>query len=134
MSLSLLIGGCQKGSEALLGDSENPDEHHDHTTDVEGHDHDQHESEHERNHDHQAIAMTTYECGSKQIIEAHYAAPAEKPTDIPADENGTHLLIDGIQYDLTPSPVVASSAISSSTTMMSYETEYGINDNAGLIW
>lgn len=131
LSFAWLLTGCQKGTESLPVPSENAHEQHDNVTEVAHHDHG---SEHD--HDsHQNMAMSTYECEPKQTIEAHYAAATRQtlPALSADNEDSTYLLIDGIQYDLMSISGLTDSATSNPIAVMRYETEYGIDDDAGLI-
>ena len=143
LTVTLMITGCQKAADDPVdtdpqaqvneeghhdGEAHADEAHHaeenehaDHAEDEHaGHDHDEHGHE---GHDHGNMAMLTYECEPDQKIEAHYPDAAE------GDNLNAHLLIDGIEYDLTPMVVTIGDA-----TAKIYETDLGLNDNAGMIW
>jgi hypothetical protein len=161
LSVALLAAGCQPdaamlpeeeaaGQQVLATEAEPRDNHSDNADsddadsnhDHENHDeHDGHNHSAHEHHGHQDILMTTYQCQPQQTIEAHYiavtenaAASVEANAANTASADNNYLLIDGIQYDLTPSAALPESTLSNSTNSMSYETEYGLSDDAGLIW
>lgn len=151
---ALMVSGCQKttdsdttandsatpatdtqhddhDTEHMEGEHEAHDEHADHDSHDEhaGHeDHENHEGHegHEGHdghdgHDHSAMNMTHYHCTPEQEIQAHY-------------EEGTgsaHLLIDGIEYDMT---ALKSTLATGNTNTIVYETDIGIDDKAGMMW
>ena len=121
--------GTEDGGLIAHDDHDHDDDHdhadhdeHDHAEhnhdDHDGHDHAGHD--HHHNHDH--ADMTTYNCQPEQLIEAHYE------TDDTAAAQDAHLLIDGIEYDLT---AMAAPAANSATI---YETDIGVSNDAGMRW
>ncbi|MGP9687690.1 hypothetical protein ACT3TH_00835 [Psychrobacter sp. AOP22-C1-C5] len=102
--------------------------HDDHEHGHEGHSHE--ESSHEQGHDHSHEGhshndadMTTYNCQPEQVIKAHY-----DPANDPQSATSAHLLIDGVEYDLT---AMTASTTNAGTT---YETDIGITDESGMRW
>ncbi|MEN6670455.1 hypothetical protein AAJP47_08785 [Psychrobacter sp. B38] len=147
----LLIGvGCEQKTETpqTTDDAAVVDEAHDeHEQDHEGHDHEEddhtheghshEEHDHDHSHDehdghdhshdghhHDAADMTTYNCQPEQTIEAHY-----DPEDSTQPATSAHLLIDGVEYDLT-----AMALPNSNNTGAAYETDIGIANDAGMRW
>ena len=135
----LLAGaGCQQqadtpqpSNEAAATDSTAEMAHDEHTQDAHA-DHDEHsQAEHDEHghddhagHDHAAADMTTYTCQPEQMIEAHY-----EPANAAQAASNAYLLIDGIEYDLT-----AMTAPTGSNGFTAYETDIGINNDAGMTW
>ncbi len=101
---------------------------HDEHADHEAHEHDEHGHEgddhgHE-GHNHAAADMTTYTCQPEQTIEAHYDTANGAQA-----VSSAHLLIDGVEYDLT-----AMTPPTGSNGFTAYETDIGINNDAGMKW
>lgn len=95
------------------------DEHaHDEHAGHEEHDHEGHEGHH-----HDAADMTTYACQPEQEIKAHY-----DPANSTQPATSAHLLIDGVEYDLTAMTVPKNNAGAA------YETDIGIANEAGMRW
>ncbi|ERL54861.1 hypothetical protein [Psychrobacter aquaticus] len=124
----LLAGaGCQQqadtpqqsNNEAAATDSTAEMAHDEHTQDAHA-DHDEHGHE---GHNH-AADMTVYTCQPEQMIEAHYDTANGDPS-----ASSAHLLIDGVEYDLTALPPTAGS-----NGFTVYETDIGINNDAGMKW
>lgn len=138
----LLAGaGCEQKSEssqapneAVTTDEAHAEhEGHDHETHEEGHEQEAHDETHTEGHDdehdhaghhHDAADMTTYTCQPEQTIEAHY-----DPEDSSQPATSAHLLIDGIEYDLT-----AMSLSQNNSAGAVYETDIGIANDAGMRW
>lgn len=132
----LLAGaGCEQqadtpqpsNNEAAATDATAEIAHDEHTQDAHA-DHDEHEHEgddhgHE-GHNHTAADMTTYTCQPEQTIEAHYDTASNAQA-----ASSAHLLIDGIEYDLT-----AMTPPTGSNGFTAYETDIGINNDAGMKW
>lgn len=106
-------------------------DHEGHDHDHDGHSHDDHEDGHDdhghdgHHHDHDHADMITYSCQPEQTIEAHYdpeGSSAQSATS-------AHLLIDGIEYDLT-----AMTLTTNNTAGAAFETDIGITDDAGMRW
>lgn len=106
--------------------------HDDHDHSHEGHNHEEHDHSHDEHdghdhghegHHHDAADMTTYNCQPEQVIKAHY-----DPEGSAQSATSTHLLIDGVEYDLT---AMTASATNAGTA---YETDIGITDDAGMRW
>lgn len=119
----LLAGaGCEQKTESSQAPSEattTEDVHAEH----EDHDHEEHDHEHSHDeHDH--ADMTTYNCQPEQTIEAHY-----DPEDSAQPATSAHLLIDGVEYDLT-----AMTLPQNNSTGAAYETDIGIANDAGMTW
>lgn len=119
----LLAGaGCEQKTESSQAPSEaatTEDVHAEH----EDHDHEEHDHEHSHDeHDH--ADMTTYNCQPEQTIEAHY-----DPEDNAQPATSAHLLIDGVEYDLT-----AMTLPQNNSTGAAYETDIGIANDAGMTW
>lgn len=112
-------------------DHEDGHEGHSHDNGHEhGHDHSHDEHEHDEHghgghhHDHDHADMTTYTCQPEQTIEAHY-----DPEDSAQPATSAHLLIDGIEYDLT-----AMTLSQNNNAGAAYETDIGIANDAGMRW
>lgn len=149
LAISLLSVGCQKQSDNSANPTEseaeviNTTDHH--IEDSEGHQHEDHSredhdhvthnhhsedhshdvDEHGHNHEghhHEAMSMTPYECEPRQMIEAHYADTSDL-------KESTHLLIEGIEYDLTP--MIVTTAASNTKI---YQTDIGITEGSGMVW
>ncbi|AMT96589.1 MULTISPECIES: hypothetical protein [Psychrobacter] len=124
----LLAGaGCEQKTESSQAPSEaatTEDVHAEH----EDHDHEEHDHEHSHDeHDHAGhdhADMTTYNCQPEQTIEAHY-----DPEDSAQPATSAHLLIDGVEYDLT-----AMTLPQNNSTGAAYETDIGIANDAGMTW
>ena len=111
------------------GQSHDDHEHgHDHSHDGDdehSHEEDSHEHGHDgHHHDHDHTDMTTYSCQPEQTIEAHY-----DPEGSTQSTTSAHLLIDGVEYDLT-----AMTPSTNNTAGMAFETDIGITDDAGMRW
>ena len=141
---TLLTTGCQKSPDADTNtepattavktqhdhqDDEHMKEEHNEQGHREGeHEgHDNHNAHDEHNnhdghegHDHSDMAMTTYHCKPEQEIKAHYE-----------EGSSAHLLIDGIEYDMT---ALKSTLAEDASNAVVYETDIGLNDNAGMMW
>ncbi|WP_227430734.1 MliC family protein [Psychrobacter sp. I-STPA6b] len=135
----LMLSACQK-NEATQA-SEEPEQNHEahdheghdhdhegHDHDHEGHDHDHegHDHDHEgHDHDHEGhhhgghdpANMTKFSCEPEQEIYAHYHND-EQPKVV-------HLLIDGVEYELTEAP-------SDKNTV--YSSDIGLTDDQGITW
>jgi hypothetical protein len=96
-------------------DSEHNDEHDEHT----GHDHD-------HDHHHDTVAMTTYSCQPEQTIKVHYDTDTAHSTP-----RGAHLLIDDIEYELTPKLTTLAAGVANAVV---YETDIGLSNDAGMYW
>jgi len=132
----LLAGtGCEQqadtpqpsNNEAAATDATAEIANDEHTQDAHA-DHDAHEHEgddhgHE-GHSHTAADMTTYTCQPEQTIEAHYDTANGAQA-----ANSAHLLIDGVEYDLT-----AMTLPQNNNAGAAYETDIGINNDAGMKW
>lgn len=126
----LLAGaGCEQKTESSQAPSEaatTEDVHAEH----EDHDHEEHDHEHSHDehdhagHHHDHADMTTYNCEPEQTIEAHY-----NPEDSAQPATSAHLLIDGVEYDLT-----AMTLPQNNSTGAAYETDIGIANDAGMTW
>ncbi|BFM02521.1 hypothetical protein [Psychrobacter alimentarius] len=126
----LLAGaGCEQKTESSQAPSEataTEDVHAEH----EDHDHEEHDHEHSHDehdhagHHHDHADMTTYNCQPEQTIEAHY-----DPEDSAQPATSAHLLIDGVEYDLT-----AMTLPQNNSTGAAYETDIGIANDAGMTW
>ena len=95
-------------------------DHEGHDHDHEGHDHDHEGHDHEGHHHHGAhdpANMTKFSCEPENEIYAHYHND-EQPKIV-------HLLIDGIEYELTETP-------SASGTL--YSSDIGLTDDQGIAW
>jgi hypothetical protein len=68
--------------------------------------------------------MTTYACQPEQTIKAHY-----DPENNAQSATSAHLLIDGIEYDLT-----AMTLPQTDRAGAVYETDIGITNDAGMRW
>jgi hypothetical protein len=69
--------------------------------------------------------MITYECQPQQVIQAHYDSAIN--TQSPSS---AHLLIDGVEYDLSAKSIPKSGTANSAL----YETDIGITNDAGMTW
>ena len=126
----LLAGaGCEQKTESPQAPSEAATtenvhaEHEDH--DHEEHDHEHSHDEHDHaGHHHDHADMTTYNCQPEQTIEAHY-----DPEGSAQPATSAHLLIDGVEYDLT-----AMTLPQNNSTGAAYETDIGIANDAGMTW
>ena len=126
----LLAGaGCEQKTESSQAPSKataTEDVHAEH----EDHDHEEHDHEHSHDehdhagHHHDHADMTTYNCQPEQTIEAHY-----DPEDSAQPATSAHLLIDGVEYDLT-----AMTLPQNDSTGAAYETDIGIANDAGMTW
>lgn len=103
--------------------SQDEHDHEGHEHGHEGHDHEGHEHGHE-GHNHDEADMTTYTCQPEQVIKAHY-----DPEDSAQPATSAHLLIDGVEYDLT-----AMMLPQNNNTSAAYETDIGITNDAGMRW
>lgn len=131
----LLAGtGCEQqadipqpsNNEAAATDATAEIAHDEHTQDAHA-DHDAHEHGDDHGHEghnHTAADMTTYTCQTEQTIEAHYDTASNAQA-----ASSAHLLIDGIEYDLT-----AMTPPTGSNGFTAYETDIGINNDAGMKW
>ncbi|OLF35041.1 hypothetical protein BTW00_10485 [Psychrobacter sp. C 20.9] len=128
MTVSLL--GCQPktdGEPAASEDVTTVDNHAEH--DHEGHDHeshndmDVHEGHDHEGHDHSEHASnsTPFSCEPTATIGLYYHTDATPQI--------AHLLIDGIEYDLTA--VSGSDALTDKTI---YTSDIGLDDTHGIIW
>ncbi|MGE6571234.1 hypothetical protein [Psychrobacter namhaensis] len=105
-------------------------DHDDHSHEEHAHNHGEHshgEHSHEGNHEghnHDATDMTTYACQPEQTIKAHY-----DPENNAQSATSAHLLIDGIEYDLT-----AITLPQTDRAGAAYETDIGITNDAGMRW
>ncbi|MGE6480705.1 hypothetical protein ACQKEI_04995 [Psychrobacter namhaensis] len=143
LSFLIVSAGCQQqadepkpSSAAVALDSTAEASHDEHTHDAHA-DHDEHSHEehahshgehgHEGNHEghnHDATDMTTYACQPEQTIKAHY-----DPENNAQSATSAHLLIDGIEYDLT-----AMTLPQTDRAGAVYETDIGITNDAGMRW
>lgn len=137
-SVILLGSGCQKNAEPSAAsptetqdtnmaaseshsgadhsnDEHSDDKHSDH--DTHAHDHSGHDHDHS-GHDHEAGDMTIYDCEPTLTVDAHY------------EDTGTHLLIDGVEYELS----LAASADTTPVDTRRYHTDIGLQKNMGMIW
>ncbi|WP_230656023.1 MliC family protein [Psychrobacter sp. I-STPA10] len=97
-------------------------DHEGHDHDHEGHDHDHegHDHDHEGHHHHGAhdpANMTKFSCEPENEIFAHYHND-EQPKIV-------HLLIDGVEYELSETP---------STSGTLYSSDIGLTDDQGIAW
>ena len=137
----LLVGaGCEQKPETppqsddatatdASTDTTHEDHEHDAHTDHDEHAHDEHADHEEHDHGHEghhhdAADMTTYACQPEQEIKAHY-----DPENSTQSATSAHLLIDGIEYDLT-----AMTLPKNSNAGAAYETDIGIANDAGMRW
>ncbi len=124
MTVSLL--GCQPktdGEPAASEDVTTVDshaEHDEHAHDDMEHDHEGHDHE---GHDHSEHASnsTPFSCEPTATIGVYYHTDATPQT--------AHLLIDGIEYDLT-----AASGSDALTDKTIYTSDIGLDDTHGIIW
>ncbi|KRU23394.1 hypothetical protein [Psychrobacter piscatorii] len=124
MTVSLL--GCQPktdGEPAASEDVTTVDshaEHDEHAHDGMEHDHEGHDHE---GHDHSEHASnsTPFSCEPTATIGVYYHTDATPQT--------AHLLIDGIEYDLT-----AASGSDALTDKTIYTSDIGLDDTHGIIW
>ncbi|MCD1279355.1 hypothetical protein DVY93_06225 [Psychrobacter sp. CCUG 69069] len=148
LSFLIVSAGCQQqadepkpSSAAVALDSTAEASHDEHTHDAHA-DHDEHSHEehahshgehshgehgHEGNHEghnHDATDMTTYACQPEQTIKAHY-----DPENNAQSATSAHLLIEGIEYDLT-----AMTLPQTDRAGAVYETDIGITNDAGMRW
>ena len=119
MTISLL--GCQPktdGEPAASEDVTTVDSHAEHDE----HAHDDMEHDHE-GHDHSEHASnsTPFSCEPTATIGVYYHTDATPQT--------AHLLIDGIEYDLT-----AASGSDALTDKTIYTSDIGLDDTHGIIW
>tara|TARA_B100000524_G_C23536435_1_gene329708 strand:+ start:259 stop:714 length:456 start_codon:yes stop_codon:yes gene_type:complete len=119
MTVSLL--GCQPktdGEPAASEDVTTVDSHAEHDE----HAHDDMEHDHE-GHDHSEHASnsTPFSCEPTATIGVYYHTDATPQT--------AHLLIDGIEYDLT-----AASGSDALTDKTIYTSDIGLDDTHGIIW
>ena len=94
-------------------------DHEGHDHDHEGHDHEGHDhaGHHHHHGEHDPANMTKFSCEPENEIYAHYHND-EQPKIV-------HLLIDGIEYELTETA-------SASGTL--YSSEIGLTDDQGIAW
>jgi ABC-type Zn2+ transport system substrate-binding protein/surface adhesin len=95
--------------------------------------HDEHNSHvsdhnHAHEHHHTTEAMTTYSCQPEQTIKVHYDTGKNTANSTP---RGAHLLIDDIEYEFTPMLTTLAAGVANAVV---YETDIGINDDAGMYW
>lgn len=120
------LAGCQPtttesaqapSDDTVTTDTDAHDEHADHSEDehAEHSDHDEHDHS---GHDH-ASKSTPFECEPTATIGVYYHNDSTPQT--------AHLLIDGIEYDL-------SAATDSPVPAQTYIGDIGLDDTHGLIW
>ena len=128
MTVSLL--GCQPktdGEPAASEDVTTVDSHAEHDHEVHDHeshnDMDVHEEHDHEGHDHSEHASnsTPFSCEPTATIGVYYHTDATPQT--------AHLLIDGIEYDLT-----AASGSDALTDKTIYTSDIGLDDTHGIIW
>jgi|TARA_A100001518_G_C1227242_1_gene80204 hypothetical protein len=128
MTVSLL--GCQPktdGEPAASEDVTTVDSHAEHDHEVHDHeshnDMDVHEGHDYEGHDHSEHASnsTPFSCEPTATIGVYYHTDATPQT--------AHLLIDGIEYDLT-----ATSGSDALTDKTIYTSDIGLDDTHGIIW
>ena len=128
MTVSLL--GCQPktdGEPAASEDVTTVDSHAEHDHEVHDHeshnDMDVHEGHDHEGHDHSEHASnsTPFSCEPTATIGVYYHTDATPQT--------AHLLIDGIEYDLT-----AASGSDALTDKTIYTSDIGLDDTHGIIW
>ena len=128
MTVSLL--GCQPktdGEPAASEDVTTVDNHAEHDHEVHDHeshnDMDVHEGHDYEGHDHSEHASnsTPFSCEPTATIGVYYHTDATPQT--------AHLLIDGIEYDLT-----AASGSDALTDKTIYTSDIGLDDTHGIIW
>lgn len=83
---------------------------------------------HDHDHDHDTVAMTTYSCQPEQTIKVHYDTDSGSVNSTP---RRAHLLIDDIEYELTPKLTTLAAGVDNTVV---YETDIGINNDAGMYW
>lgn len=119
MTVSLL--GCQPKTDGEPAASEdvttvdNHAEHDEHAHDDMEHDHEGHD------HSEHASNSTPFSCEPTATIGVYYHTDATPQT--------AHLLIDGIEYDLT-----AASGSDALTDKTIYTSDIGLDDTHGIIW
>lgn len=131
LSFLIVSAGCQQqadepkpSSAAVAPDSTAEASLDEHTHDAHAdHDEHSHEGNHE-GHNHDATDMTTYACQPEQTIKAHY-----DPENNAQSATSAHLLIEGIEYDLT-----AITLPQTDRAGAAYETDIGITNDAGMRW
>ncbi|CAM4111140.1 hypothetical protein PSAR109036_09645 [Psychrobacter arenosus] len=142
--LALPLSACQKNTETAPETTDSQDiapitdptdntaaahDDHSHSDDAHDHDHDSEHDEHaghDHDHHHDTVAMTTYSCQPEQTIKVHYDTVTANSTP-----RGAHLLIDDIEYELTPMLTTLAAGVANAVV---YETDIGINDDAGMYW
>jgi len=144
--LALPLSACQKHTEAapetVATDSQEvvpntgstvdtaaTHDDHNHSDDAHDHDHDSEHHEHaghDHDHDHDTVAMTTYSCQPEQTIKVHYDTDTANSTP-----RGAHLLIDDIEYELTPKLTTLAAGVDNAVV---YETDIGLSDDTGMYW
>ena len=149
--LSFSLSACQKEpvTSPETGASDNQEvapatgptaathDEHNHSDDDLEHDHDHdhdHENDHNGEHDehaghdhgHDTAAMTTYSCQPEQTIKVHYDMVTANSTP-----RGAHLLIDDIEYELAAKMTTLAAGVDNAVI---YETDIGINNDAGMYW
>jgi len=123
--------GSTVDTAATHDDHNHSDDAHDHDHDSEHHgEHDEHAS-HDHDHHHDTVAMTTYSCQPEQTIKVHYDTDTTGTVTANSTPRGAHLLIDDIEYELTPMLTTLAAGVANTVV---YETDIGINDDAGMYW
>lgn len=149
--LALPLSACQKNTETAPETTDSQDiapitdptdntaathDDHSHSDDAHDHDHDnEHNGEYEEHaghdHHHDTVAMTTYSCQPEQTIKVHYDTDTTGTVTANSTPRGAHLLIDDIEYEFTPMLTTLAAGVANAVV---YETDIGINDDAGMYW